>query len=223
MGRRPSHAHPQVRLHKSGSGRVRIHNEDFWVGRFGSPEAAAEYDRLIGEWLASGKTRPPSRRGKQAEPAAHATQPTDAVDSALLAVDSLCEISPEPVDETADTELATTPSAHVDGLTVGELCTRWLDWIESTRCHNGKSATSLYYGARQAAVALEDFWDHPVAGFGSRNLLRVQQKLVHTPVISRPKDPTKPPKSKPRSRTTINDTVNRIRQMFRWVSATYVL
>ena len=70
MARRPKHLHPQPRLHaNSGHARVRIAGEEFWLGRCGSPQAAAEYDRLIGEWLAAGTSRPPSRhRGPKRGP-----------------------------------------------------------------------------------------------------------------------------------------------------------
>ena len=67
MARRPNHLHPQPRLHKeSGHARVRIAGEEFWLGPCGCRAASAEYDRLIGEWLASGRSRPPSRRPKAA-------------------------------------------------------------------------------------------------------------------------------------------------------------
>jgi integrase len=110
------------------------------------------------------------------------------------------------------------PALDADGISVGELCTRWIDWIERNRCHNGKDATSLYYGARQAAAALEDFWSLPAASFGSQHLTVVQEKLERTPVVSRPLSPNKTPKVRPRNRTTINDTISRIRRLFRWAA-----
>jgi hypothetical protein len=228
MARRCKHALPQPRLHKqSGHWRVRIAGETYWLGRAGSLEAIAEFDRLIGEWLASGKTRPPSRRLKTAVEGitkSTASQPADAK-AALVTLSTV-----EPTSTTGSHEAihvgiptATFPTngltgRHIDpdGLSVGELCTGWLDWIERNRCHNGKDRTSLYYGARQVTKAIEAFWSLPAAAFGSEHLLQVQESLVHTPVVSRPKDPTKPKKIRPRNRTTINDTVNRIRQLFKW-------
>jgi hypothetical protein len=53
---------------------------------------------------------------------------------------------------------------------VGDVATLWLDWIEQTQCPNGKDRTSLYYGARQAIRALEDFWEYPAADFGCPEL-----------------------------------------------------
>ena len=59
MGRNPKHLLPQMRLHaRSGHARVRISGKTHWLGRFGSPEALAAYDRLIAEFLASRGTRP---------------------------------------------------------------------------------------------------------------------------------------------------------------------
>jgi len=110
------------------------------------------------------------------------------------------------------------PALDAEGLSVGELCTRWIDWIERNRCHNGKDATSLYYGARQATAALEDFWSLPAALFGSHHLTEVQEKLEHTPVVSRPRSPNKAPKVRARNRSTINDTIGRIRRLFRWAA-----
>lgn len=237
MGRRPKHLHPQPKLHaRSRHARVRISGETFWLGRFGSNEAAAEYDRLIGEWLSTDRQRPPSRRPRAAIQAKAPSDPqpqtplpqkhgvADQTSDADRQADSPCFPEQELGLSRGDAEPAPEQSVAVtndsktfaDGLTVGELCNRWIDWIERNRCPEGRDKTSLYYSARQATKALEDFWDYPAHVFGSRNLLQVQAKLVHTPVVSRPLDPKKPKKARPRSRTTVNDTINRIRQMFKW-------
>jgi hypothetical protein len=48
---------PVVRLHKrSGHARVRIDGKEHFLGRFGSPEAKAAYDRLVSEWLSRGRS-----------------------------------------------------------------------------------------------------------------------------------------------------------------------
>ena len=48
---------PSLRHHRpSGRAVCTIAGKDIYCGRYGSPEAQAEYDRLIGEWLASGRT-----------------------------------------------------------------------------------------------------------------------------------------------------------------------
>lgn len=53
---------PTYRLHKpSGRAVVALDGHDFYLGRHGSPTSLAEYDRLIGEWLANGRCLPPQR------------------------------------------------------------------------------------------------------------------------------------------------------------------
>jgi integrase len=53
---------PSYRRHKpSGQAVVTLGGKDRYLGRHGSAESRAEYDRLIGEWLAKGRDRlPPS-------------------------------------------------------------------------------------------------------------------------------------------------------------------
>jgi integrase len=54
---------PSLRLHRpSGRAVVTLGGKDHYLGPWNSPEARAAYDRLIAEWLASGRGRP-----KQAE------------------------------------------------------------------------------------------------------------------------------------------------------------
>jgi integrase len=49
---------PSYRLHKpSGLAVVTIAGEDKYLGRHGTPESRAEYDRLIAEWLTTGRNR----------------------------------------------------------------------------------------------------------------------------------------------------------------------
>ncbi len=63
MRRNPKHLLPQMRLHAgSGHARVRINGTEHWLGRFGSPEALAAYDRLVAQYLAT--------RGVRATPVA---------------------------------------------------------------------------------------------------------------------------------------------------------
>jgi len=50
---------PSYRLHKhSGQAIVTLSGTDFLLGRHGSPGSKAEYDRLIGEWIANGRCLP---------------------------------------------------------------------------------------------------------------------------------------------------------------------
>jgi len=47
---------PSYRLHKpSGLAVVSIGGRDIYLGKFGTPESRAEYDRLMAEWLATGR------------------------------------------------------------------------------------------------------------------------------------------------------------------------
>lgn len=50
---------PSYRLHKaSGKAVVTLSGRDVYLGVYGSPQSRAEYDRVVAEWLASGR-RPP--------------------------------------------------------------------------------------------------------------------------------------------------------------------
>jgi integrase len=52
---------PSYRLHRpSGQAVVTLGGHDHYLGRHGSPESRAEYDRLVAEWLAAGRTAPPA-------------------------------------------------------------------------------------------------------------------------------------------------------------------
>lgn len=64
----------------------------------------------------------------------------------------------------------------------------------------------------------KDFWECPAADFGCPQLAAVQERLERTPVVSRPKDPNKEPEKRARFRSPINDTVDRVRQLFKWAA-----
>jgi hypothetical protein len=50
---------PSYRLHRpSGRAVVTLNGKNHYLGDWSSPESRAEYDRLIGEWLAAGRGRP---------------------------------------------------------------------------------------------------------------------------------------------------------------------
>jgi hypothetical protein len=47
---------PSYRLYKpTGLAVVTLGGRDLYLGRFGTPESKAEYDRVIAEWLANGR------------------------------------------------------------------------------------------------------------------------------------------------------------------------
>jgi integrase len=55
---------PTYRLHRpSGRAVVTLNGIDKYLGRYGTPESRAAYDRAIGEWLANGR-RPPAAESK---------------------------------------------------------------------------------------------------------------------------------------------------------------
>jgi hypothetical protein len=59
MSKRPQRT-PSYCLHKaSGQAVVRIDGVDHYLGKYGSPESKAEYDRLIAEWLGNGRRLSP--------------------------------------------------------------------------------------------------------------------------------------------------------------------
>lgn len=56
MARTPSIEPPSYRLQKArGLAVVRLNGRDIYLGKYGSPESKATYQRVIGEWLANGK------------------------------------------------------------------------------------------------------------------------------------------------------------------------
>jgi integrase len=59
-------ATPAYRLHRpTGQAVVSFNRRDFYLGKFGTPESRAEYDRLVAEWLSNGRRLTP----KATEPA----------------------------------------------------------------------------------------------------------------------------------------------------------
>jgi hypothetical protein len=53
---------PSYRRHRaSGQAVVTLDGRDFYLGLYGSRASRAEYDRLIGEWLANGRRLPVQR------------------------------------------------------------------------------------------------------------------------------------------------------------------
>src|SRR5690242_14001794 len=50
------HALPKYRRHRaSGQAVVTLNGRDLYLGRYGTAASRAEYERLTGEWLASGR------------------------------------------------------------------------------------------------------------------------------------------------------------------------
>ncbi|MBA4106062.1 MAG: site-specific integrase [Pirellula sp.] len=56
MGKRTNH-HPKYRLHKAtGQALVEISGQRFYLGKYGSELSKLEYDRIVAEWLLSGRS-----------------------------------------------------------------------------------------------------------------------------------------------------------------------
>ncbi|MFM8414401.1 MAG: hypothetical protein ACKOCX_06725 [Planctomycetota bacterium] len=208
MGRRKKNSPPELRRHK-GRARFRFKGREYYCGAFGSPEAYAERDRIIGEILcgrrAAASTLGGARDRDAEQPDPPALPPTSASEAAAREPVAIDAAPPAPA-----------VGADPTGITIHELALLWIDHIEKNKCGRGKDRTSCYYRARQGINALEDFWSLPVSQFGTRSLLAVQSKLERTPVVSRPKDPDKKPKSRPRTRQGINDVVSEIRAFFKF-------
>jgi integrase len=202
---RKKSAVPVVRFHK-GQARLRLDGRVFYFGRFGSPEAVAKADHLIAAWLANGRRLPDDLACTA--PQEHATPSEKASRAAALAAPSAV-IGRVPV--------PTEPEGT--GLTVGELCEMWIAWIKAERIVGKHArATSILFGARQAAAALRRHWAMRAADFGPRALYEVQAALVTEPCRQsgrRKKDGKKSP-PKYRTRKTVNDVVGRVRQLFKW-------
>ncbi len=59
---------PSYRLHKSaGQAVVTLCCRDLYLGKYGTRESRAEYDRTVAEWLANGRTLPRPISGKPAD------------------------------------------------------------------------------------------------------------------------------------------------------------
>jgi integrase len=60
---------PAYRLHKAtGQAVVVLRGRSYYLGKFGTPQSRAEYNRLIAEYLTAGNTPPPKRDGAPATP-----------------------------------------------------------------------------------------------------------------------------------------------------------
>ncbi len=194
MGRRPSGALPQMRRHvPTNTARIKIGGKVYSLGRWGSDEAQRRFDTFIAAYVTSGRT---------------------SVDAAL-AVLGRTPAPPRPAAAKPAAPKAARlpePAAPVEpvpaGLTVGDLAVRWLREIEMTTPNYRRS--SKWNGAIAASRAVRPLGAMPVAAFGSRALVEVQQHLLngsYTAISG---------SAKPLSRRYINDVVKRVRQMFRW-------
>lgn len=214
---RRSHASLPVAISVRGRARIRINNRTFYLGRFGSPEARHLEDKIVGVYLANGRQLPAD------------FNPTQATSST----------TPQPVAAPAPTPAAIAADPAPAAITVAELCLRWIAWIKAERLSPGRD-TSLLDGAHQATRCLRRHAKMRAREFGPRALAEARLALANEPYYpggrrkaksdaTKPTPPKKPRKNaqklKPptppryRSRSTVNDTIGRVRQLFRWAVA----
>ena len=116
MPRKPNSV-PAYCLHRhSGKAIVRIAGRDYYLGPYGSPESRAEYDRVIAEWLASGR--------QDSSPTAPTQSESRVVNEVLLAYIDFAEQhysdGQQVSTELANTKLALRPVKQLYGHTAAD-------------------------------------------------------------------------------------------------------
>ena len=147
MPRRRQGSVPSLQLHKaSGRARVWIKGRDYWLGKWGSPEAQPAYNRLIAEYLATGRidtTRP--------EPV----------------VEPVTEVVVSPARPTVARQTPPVEEGRTsDALTVIELVSLYLEYCQTYYRDPSGKQTSTYGNALQASRALRPFDDTLASSFG---------------------------------------------------------
>ena len=104
---------PRYRHHKpSGQAVVTLDGHDVYLGKHGTPESRAEYDRVVSEWLANGRRLPVQRDG---------TSPSDRTVNELLvgfmayAEQHYRHADVTPTSEITDYKLSLRPLKHLYG------------------------------------------------------------------------------------------------------------
>jgi hypothetical protein len=134
MPRRPKGSVPSLQHHKSsGRARVTINGRDHWLGKWGSPEARPAYERIIAEYLASGRVRDQ-----------HTAPPEG---PAVITVDpgtpGVVVTSPVPAGVAPTDPISTEP-------TVAEVVLRYSDYCDTYCRTPSGERTSTYGNALQA-------------------------------------------------------------------------
>jgi len=167
MGRLPAGAAPRMCRHPSGQARVRIGRNEYWLGRFGSPDAQRRYDAML--------LRIIQDRNGGTLPACDAAPPA--------------------------------------GLTVAEICSRFLTYADAEyRDANGKP-TSTIGNYKMAVRALRPYDDVSANAFGPVMLTDMMQRLVNE------RRPARSPGESDRwPRQTINRIAKSVRFIFTWAA-----
>ena len=195
MGRNRRHSLPQMRLHSgSGHARVRLNGKEHWLGKFGSPEAQAAYDRLIAEYLirrSGGNQYPPvPPAGAQGQVDEAGNDSADRL--AVVSAPATDPIPPAPQELTI---------AELGVLYMEHACTYY-------RLADGRLSSS-YHGMLQAVNALRPFKRLPAASFGPRCLREIIERLSNEKTRT----------GKPRPRKSVNRLIKRIRSLFKWAAS----
>ena len=196
MGRRQSGTLPQMRQHKpTNTARITIAGKVHSLGRWASDEAQMRYDTFIAAYVTSGRSSIQAAQAVLGKPAP----------------------GRRPVVSIALAPTAPAPQADASGgLTVGELCARYLRHIKAT-IPEGRRC-SRYERGVAASRALRPLATFPAARFGTRAFLEARQRLIDTPMTPRSLpakgQPPEPPKRL--SRRYVNDVMQAVRQMFDW-------
>lgn len=155
MPRRRQGSVPSLQHHKpSNRARVWFKGHTYWLGKWGSPEAQLAYNRLITEYLATGRIE-----RNRTEPA---SQPVTEV--VVSPAHTIARQLP-----TAD-HSQTLDGRIPDALTVVELVSLYLDYCQTYYRDPSGRQTSTYGNALQAARALRPFDDTLASSFGPKRL-----------------------------------------------------
>jgi hypothetical protein len=218
MGRLPAGKLPEMRRHPSGQARVRIGRQEHWLGRFGSPEAQRKYDALIHKITGdrNGWSSAPDDRASPESPssAGPTSDPVERDQVATLHAPALPSHSPSLVQSPPRY-----PAAPATGITVAEVCSRFLVYAEQYYRDAKGEPTSTIGNNQMAVRALRPYDDVSAVAFGPVLPEDMMQRLVDERMPARRKGD--PPRRWPRQ--TINRIAKSVRFIFVWAASRELL
>lgn len=196
------HRLPVPRLHRrSGKARLRIGGKEHWLGVFGSPEAQAEYDRLIEQHFASQATVPPSPHNQAPDEAA-TTDP--------------CNAQRNQQNQRNEAGLQWHPDAVSGAVTVTVLVAEFWKWAQVRyRKRDGTPTREAQNFVSVIRRLREKYGVLPVEEFGPARLLELRDAWVRGDLGTGDRRRRKR-RQTDLARDTINGAVRRVRQVFRW-------
>ena len=192
--RRPGFIPALVHHTPSGRGRVRIDGRDIWLGKWGAPQTESAYQRVITEFLATGRVESVPRRRAVAPTGFPSSAPT--VPVAGQSVQG-CPTGALP-DAVAGDEAP--PPAE---LTVCEVALRYREHCRDYYRDRAGKQTSSYSGVMQAIKALRPYDEVPAKNFGPKTLTLIRDAEI----------------VRGRSRVGCNKLVAAICRVFRWAES----